>query len=172
MDSAPITAATVAMAKDAKRTEIRASSPGWIVMMDADGQHDPKDIPSLLAGLERYHMVIGARGPGSNVSMRRRLGNAILSRIASTVSEMSIPDLTTGFRAVRRESIIDFLDLLPNKFSYPTTMTLVFIKRGYFIKFLPLSTIRRRQNGRSKLAPFKDAVRFFLIIMKECFIFC
>ena len=148
------------------KTGIRNTTSQKIVMMDADRQHQPEDIPKLVSELDKYHMVIGARNKNSKVSPFRQFGNIILSWTASFFTEMNIPDLTSGFRAVRRENIVEFLDILPNKFSYPTTITLAFIKKGYFIKFLPLDEIQRRQKGRSKLSPFRDAIRFLLIILK------
>jgi glycosyltransferase involved in cell wall biosynthesis len=137
-----------------------------IVFMDADGQHDPADIPKLLAKLdEGYDLVIGARsGLSSQASIARWGANALYNRVASWMVGQKIDDLTSGFRVVHRKKFLSFLYLLPNGFSYPTTSTMAFFRAGYSVGFVPV-TVRKRE-GRSHINLWRDGLRFFLIIFK------
>ena len=143
----------------------RAARGDVIVFMDADGQHDPADIPRLLAKLdEGYDMVVGARQRGSQASVGRGLANGLYNRLASYMTNRRIEDLTSGFRAVRAERFREFLYLLPNGFSYPTTITMAFFRAGYAVAYEPIHAGRR--EGASHVQPVKDGVRFLLIIFK------
>ncbi len=136
--------------------------------MDADGQHDPADIPRLLAKLETgYEMAAGARGQGSQASLGRGLANAVYNRFASLMTGHRIDDLTSGFRAVRAEPFRRFLYyLLPNGFSYPTTITMAFFRSGYPVGYVPITAGQRRAESQSHLRPLRDGVRFLLIMFK------
>ena len=143
----------------------RAATGEVIVFMDADGQHDPADIPALLTRLdEGYDMVVGARQAGSQASLGRGIANRFYNRLASYMTGHKIEDLTSGFRAVRAEKFREFLYLLPNGFSYPTTSTMAFFRAGYSVAYEPIHAARR--IGKSHIRPLHDGLRFLLIIFK------
>ncbi|MCL5405285.1 MAG: glycosyltransferase family 2 protein [Deltaproteobacteria bacterium] len=148
------------------KTGIRHARGVCLVMLDADGQHPPEEIPALLDLLERYHMVVGARTSGSKRSLHRSLANRIYNRFASYVCGRRIDDLTSGFRAIRAGVAKEFVSLLPNTFSYPTTITLATVRSGYSLAYLPIKSPGRVAGTKSKIRLFKDGARFFLIIFK------
>ncbi len=136
-----------------------------LVFLDGDGQHDPADIPRLLAKLaEGYDMVVGARRKHSHASRGRRWANAAYNRLASLMTGQRIEDLTSGFRAVRAERFRRFLYLLPNGFSYPTTSTLAFFRSGFPVAYVPIQAAARQ--GKSHIRLLQDGARFFIIILK------
>ncbi|TWI02890.1 glycosyltransferase involved in cell wall biosynthesis [Luteimonas cucumeris] len=144
----------------------RAASGEVIVFMDADGQHDPAHIPALLAKLgEGYDMVVGARDSSGQANAGRGLANAFYNRLASWMTGMRIADLTSGFRAVRAYQFREFLHLLPNGFSYPTTSTMAFFRSAYPVAYVPIPVAKRIGNN-SHIRPIKDGIRFLLIIFK------
>ena len=143
----------------------RAARGEVLVFMDADGQHDPADIPRLLERLDQgYDMVVGARDGGSQASVGRGLANRLYNRLASWMTGHAVLDLTSGFRAARAERFREFLHLLPNGFSYPTTSTMAFFRSAYAVSYVPIHAARR--IGTSHLRPWRDGVRFLLIIFK------
>jgi glycosyltransferase involved in cell wall biosynthesis len=143
----------------------RAASGEVIVFMDGDGQHDPADIPRLVARLDQGHdMVVGARQAGSQANLGRGLANGFYNRLASYMAGHPVADLTSGFRAVRAEKFLEFLYLLPNGFSYPTTITMAFFRAGYGVAYEPIHAAKR--IGRSHIRPLRDGARFLLIIFK------
>ena len=147
------------------KTGARAAHGEIVVFMDADGQHQPGDIPALLDKLaEGYDMVVGARKSGSHAGAHRAVANDVFSRLASWMVMHPIEDLTSGFRAVRAGKFRKFLYLLPNGFSYPTTITMSFFRAGYGVAYVPIHTPRR--IGKSHIRPLRDGVRFLLIIIK------
>ena len=147
------------------KTGARQAQGDILIFLDADGQHDPADIPRLLARLtEGYDMVVGARDSRSQASLGRNLANRIYNRLASWMTDHRIADLTSGFRAVRTEKFREFLYLLPNGFSYPTTITMAFFRAGYPVAYVPIQAGRRL--GKSHIKPLQDGVRFLLIIFK------
>lgn len=136
-----------------------------LVFMDADGQHNPSDIPALLAELEKGHdMVIGSRAGNAHANIFRFGANRIYNMLASWITSHPIPDLTSGFRAVKADQFREFLHLLPNGFSYPTTITMAFFRSGYSVAYLPVDVQRR--TGMSHIRPLRDGLRFLLIIFK------
>jgi glycosyltransferase involved in cell wall biosynthesis len=147
----------------AVKTGIREARGEVVLLMDADGQHDAQEALALVAGIGGYDMLIGARS-ARDQSAFRAFGNAVFNALASWLSERPIPDLTSGFRAARRDRLLEFLHLLPNGFSYPTTSCLAFLKAGYSVGFLPVRA--RPRVGLSKIRPLRDGVRFLLIILK------
>ena len=153
----------------AVKTGIRAAQSDWIAIIDGDGQHNVDDAVRITARLGDFDLVIGARDPRTQATVGRRLGNAILNRLAAYLTERPIPDLTSGFRAARREHLLEFLHLLPNGFSTPTTTTLAFIKAGYNVAFEPISA--RQRVGESKIRLASDGAKFFLILLKVITIF-
>jgi glycosyltransferase involved in cell wall biosynthesis len=153
----------------AVKTGIRHATGACVLIVDADGQHRPADAMRLVAQLHDYDLVVGARSAESQAGAVRRLGNAVLNGIASYLTEQQIPDLTSGFRAARREQLLEFLHLLPNGFSTPTTTTLAFIKAGYSVRFEPVEA--RPRQGTSKIRLGADGVSFLLILLKVITIF-
>lgn len=147
------------------KTGARAANGEVIVFMDADGQHDPSDISRLLARMEQgYDMVVGARQVGSQASLGRGMANTFYNKLASYMTSHKIEDLTSGYRAVRAEKFREFLYLLPNGFSYPTTSTMAFFRAGYSVAYEPIHAAKR--IGKSHIRLFKDGARFLLIIFK------
>jgi len=153
----------------AVKTGIREARGRVIVMMDADGQHDPADIPRLLEHVGTHDMVVGARTKESQTSLHRDLANKVYNAFASYVCNRRIEDLTSGFRAVKAHAVRAFLYLLPNTYSYPTTLTLAVVRSGRSLKYVPVTTARR--VGRSKIKLLRDGVRFFMIILKIATLF-
>lgn len=144
----------------------RAAQGEILVFMDADGQHQPSDVAALLAGLEKGHdMVVGARVNGGQANLGRGLANAFYNRLASWMTGHRILDLTSGLRAVRAEKFREFLHLLPNGFSYPTTCTMAFFRSAYPVAYVPVD-VQRRVGTNSHIRPIRDGVRFLLIIFK------
>ena len=153
----------------AVKSGIRQASGVFILIADADGQHRPGDATRLISQLDTYDLVVGARSGRTQASLSRRLGNAVLNRIASYLTEQPIPDLTSGFRAARREHLLEFIHLLPNGFSTPTTTTLAFMRAGYSVRFEPVDAAQR--TGVSKISLGADGFNFFLILLKVITIF-
>lgn len=143
----------------------RAASGEVIVFMDADGQHDPSHIPRLLQRLEEgYDMVVGARDWSGQAGMSRGLANTFYNWLASRMTGARVRDLTSGFRVVRADKFREFLHLLPNGFSYPTTSTMAFFRSAYAVAYEPIPVAKR--IGKSHIRPIKDGIRFLLIIFK------
>jgi glycosyltransferase involved in cell wall biosynthesis len=152
------------------KTGARAATGEVIVFMDADGQHDPQDIHRLLDKIELgYDLVVGARQQGSQASVGRGIANSLYNHLATYMTEHKVEDLTSGFRAVRTEKFREFLYLLPNGFSYPTTSTMAFFRAGYSVTYVPIHAAKR--IGKSHIHPIKDGIRFFLIIFKIATLF-
>lgn len=147
------------------KTGARNAIGDVIVFIDADGQHDANDILKLIEKIEQgYDLVVGARQKGSQASMGRGIANKLYNNLATYMSEHQVEDLTSGFRAVRAEKFKEFIYLLPNGFSYPTTSTMAFFRAGYSVTYVPIHAAKR--IGKSHIHPLKDSVRFFLIIFK------
>lgn len=153
----------------AVKSGIRQAAGVFILIADADGQHRPADATRLVAQLDTYDLVVGARSGQTQASLARRLGNSALNRIASYLTEQPIPDLTSGFRAARRECLLEFIHLLPNGFSTPTTTTLAFMRAGYSVRFEPVEAAQRA--GVSKIRLGADGFNFFMILLKVITIF-
>ncbi|MDR7135119.1 glycosyltransferase involved in cell wall biosynthesis [Lysobacter niastensis] len=144
----------------------RAASGDVIVFMDADGQHDPALIHRLVDKLaEGYDMVVGARDVSGQANVGRGAANAFYNRLATWMTGHRIADLTSGFRAVRAEKFREFLHLLPNGFSYPTTSTMAFFRSAYPVAYVPIP-VTKRVGTNSHIRPFRDGIRFLLIIFK------
>jgi glycosyltransferase involved in cell wall biosynthesis len=148
----------------AVKSGIRKASGEYILIIDADGQHPPEDAQRIAARLGEFDLVIGARAASTQASAARRAGNALLNNLASYLTSRPIPDLTSGFRGARAECLREFIHLLPNGFSTPTTTTLAFIKAGYNVAFEPIHA--RQRGGHSKIRFAQDGTRFLLILLK------
>ncbi|MFO7558722.1 MAG: glycosyltransferase family 2 protein [Desulfobacterales bacterium] len=151
----------------AVKSGIRVAEGDVFVFMDGDGQHDPEDIRKLLEHIPEFDMVVGARSFLGNASLGRAIGNRLYNWLASYVAKFAIKDLTSGFRAVKAEVVRHFLFMLPNTYSYPTTLTLGVLRSGWSVKYKPIK-IEKRKTGNSKISMFRDGVRFFMIITKIC----
>jgi glycosyltransferase involved in cell wall biosynthesis len=147
----------------AVKTGLREARSEVVLLLDADGQHQPQEALRLVAGIGPYDMVIGARSRGDQSALRA-LGNTVFEALASWLTGRDIPDLTSGFRAARRDRMLEFLHLLPNGFSYPTTSCLAFLKAGYNVAFEPIHA--RRRQGESKIRVWRDGTKFVLMIFK------
>lgn len=147
------------------KTGARNATGDVIVFMDADGQHDPTDIPRLLEQMDTGHeMVVGARQTDTHASLLRRFANHFYNWLASKMTGHYIADLTSGFRVVRARHFRKFLYLLPNGFSYPTTSTMAFFRSGLPVAYVPIRAAQR--EGKSHIKLLKDGLRFFVIILK------
>jgi len=151
----------------AVKTGIRSSNSSILVFMDGDGQHAPEDVGKLLEYFPAYDLVVGARGKKSQSSLARAVANKVYNWVGSYVSKFPIADLTSGFRAIKRDVALELLDLLPNTFSYPTTMTLGVLRSGRSVTFVPINATTRKK-GQSKIRMFRDGARFFMIIVRIC----
>ena len=152
----------------AVKTGLRNASGEGVVLVDADGQHDPKDVERLCSELERYDMVIGARQKGSAVSLIRAPGKKVLFALARYLARRKIPDLNSGFRAIRKESAFRFLHFLPNGFSLSTTLTLAFMEAGLSVGFIPVKVAAR--IGKSTVGP-RDALGTLILILRTIMLF-
>lgn len=146
------------------KTGMRHASGDTIVLMDGDGQHDPAEIPAMLKHAGQYDMIVGARSRSAHANIFRLFANTLYNFLASYVTKFTIKDLTSGFRVVRQETAMRYLCLLPNTFSYPTTITLAFLRSGRSILYIPITVHPR--IGTSKIRILHDGFRFLLIIIK------
>jgi glycosyltransferase involved in cell wall biosynthesis len=153
----------------AVKTGIRQATGEFVLIVDADGQHRPEDALRITEHLGEYDLVVGAREARTQATWSRRLGNNALNRLASYLTGCAIPDLTSGFRGARRQHFREFLHLLPNGFSTPTTTTLAFIKAGYNVRFVAVHA--RSRQGQSKIRFARDGAKFFLILLKVITLF-
>ena len=148
----------------AVKTGLRHASGEHVLIVDGDGQHSPSDARLLVDRLGAFDLVVGARVASTQATVGRRAGNAALNSLATYLTGRRIPDLTSGFRAAKRTVLVEFLHLIPNGFSTPTTTTLACIKAGYSVAFVPIEA--RRRHGSSKIKFARDGAKFFLIVVK------
>lgn len=153
----------------AVKTGIRHAQGEFILLMDADGQHKPSDIPRLLEHIDRYDMVVGARTRESDTAVHRDIANFTYNSFASYVCGRKIEDLTSGFRVIKADIAKSLVYMLPNTFSYPTTMTLAVVRSGYSLKYVPI--VAPKRVGKSKIKLFRDGGRFFMILFKIATLF-
>ncbi|NWF64972.1 MAG: glycosyltransferase family 2 protein [Chloroflexi bacterium] len=150
----------------AVKTGIRNARGAILVTIDADGQHNPEDIPLLVSGIGAYDMIVGSRNRSSDTAAHRDLANMVFNSLASYVSGRKIEDLTSGFRAVKARIARQFLYLFPNKFSYPSTITLSVVRAGYSLGYESIRFAKRHKYTKSKIRPLQDGMRFLMIILK------
>lgn len=148
----------------AVKSGLRAATGTHLLIIDGDGQHRPEDAPRLLARLEEFELVVGARPPATQATVGRRVGNALLNGLASYLTTQRVTDLTSGFRGARTEHFREFQHLLPNGFSTPATTTLAFLRAGYSVAFEP--TAARPRRGTSKIRLTRDGFKFLLILLR------
>ena len=152
------------------KSGIRTATGDILVFMDADLQHNHEDIETILSYFPDYDMVVGARSAKDQTSLGRALGNKIYNWLASYVAKFKVQDLTSGFRAIKSDIAQQFLYLLPNSYSYPTTLTLAVLRTGRALKYVPIK-VKVRKAGKSNVKFYKDGIRFFMIIIKICTLF-
>ncbi len=154
----------------ALKTGILASRGSAVVITDADGTYPNERIPELVALLERHDMVVGAR-TGTNVAipLTRRPAKWVLNKLANYLSESHIPDLNSGLRAFRRQSVLDFFGILPSGFSFTTTITLAMHVNDHSVAYVPVDYHARR--GRSKIRPIQDTANFLALIVRTVLYF-
>jgi glycosyltransferase involved in cell wall biosynthesis len=148
----------------AVKNGIRRATGDFILIVDADGQHPPEEALRIVSRLGEFDLVIGARSNETQATQARRAGNGVLNWLASYLTGREIPDLTSGFRGARASGLREFLHLLPNGFSTPTTTTLAFLKAGYAVTFEPIDA--RQRTGQSKIRLARDGAKFLMIIFK------
>jgi glycosyltransferase involved in cell wall biosynthesis len=149
------------------KTGLRNAEEDIIICMDGDGQHQPEEISLLINKLnEGYDMVVGARDRSGQAGVHRSFANGFYNWFATWMVGHKVEDLTSGFRAVRRHKFLEFISLLPNKFSYPTTITMSFFRAGYSVAYMPINVQRRLAGTQSHVRIWKDGIRFLLIIFK------
>jgi glycosyltransferase involved in cell wall biosynthesis len=153
----------------AVKTGVRQATGEYILILDADGQHRVEDAMTVVSRLGEYDLVVGARDPSTHATLLRRIGNAGLNWVATYLTGREIPDLTSGLRGARRDCLREFLHLLPNGFSTPTTTTLAFVKAGYNVTFVPAAAAAR--VGSSKIRMRRDGLKFLLILVRVITIF-
>jgi len=151
----------------AVKTGIRLAQGQYLVLMDGDGQHDPQDIEAMLECLSEFDMIVGERTLKGHASWLRAFGNSLYNKLASYVAKFKIKDLTSGFRAIKTDIAREFLYLLPNTYSYPTTLTLGILRTGRSVKYIPAS-VGPRKKGKSNIHILKDGFNFIMVIIKIC----
>lgn len=152
------------------KSGIRIATGDILVFMDGDGQHNPADIQRLLNLFPDYDMVVGARSLQGQASLGRAIGNKLFNLLASYVAKFPVQDLTSGFRAIKANIARSFIHLLPNSYSYPTTLTLAILRTGRTLKYISIDAKMRKQ-GKSQIKILKDGVKFFMIIVRICTIY-
>lgn len=153
----------------ALKTGVKNAKGNIVLFIDADVQQNADDIPKLLGPMTEYDMVVGTRTKGSKIPLLRRLGKFILSALANYLAGQKIPDLNSGFRAIKKEIVMKYMGILPNTFSFTTTITLATIKEGYNLKYVPIETGER--VGSSKIKLFRDGSRFIMLILRTVALF-
>lgn len=149
------------------KTGLRVAKGDVLVCMDADGQHLPVDIQKLLDKLNAgFDMAVGSRNKKGQANIHRGVANSFYNRFASWMVGHRVEDLTSGFRAVKTKKFREFLTLLPNKFSYPTTITMSFFRAGYSVGYVPIDVQQRLVGTQSHVRIWQDGIRFLLIIFK------
>jgi glycosyltransferase involved in cell wall biosynthesis len=151
----------------AVKTGIRMAKGDILVFLDGDGQHKPEDIGRMLELFPEYDMVVGERTRGGQASFNRAIGNQVYNWLATYVTKFLVKDLTSGFRAIKADIAKSYIYMLPNTYSYPTTITLGVLRDGRSVKYLPIET-QKRKSGKSSISLVKDGVRFLMIIIKIC----
>ncbi|MDI6784773.1 MAG: glycosyltransferase family 2 protein [bacterium] len=143
------------------KTGVSHSQSDWILILDADGTYPAEFIPELLNYIDQYDMVVGAR---KTIPVSRRCAKWILANLANYLAQTKIPDLNSGLRICRKELIYKYWSILPNGFSFTTTITLALLCNGYFVKYIPIEY--RHRIGQSKIQPIKHTWDFFILILR------
>jgi glycosyltransferase involved in cell wall biosynthesis len=154
----------------ALKTGIRASRYSHVAILDADGTYEERDLPKLMAYMEAYDMVVGARtGKGAKIPLIRRPAKWILNKLANYLTDTRIPDLNSGFRIFDKGVARKFFNILPSSFSFTSTLTMALLTSGYSVKYIESGYKKRK--GRSKIRPIHDTVNFFSLIIRTALYF-
>ena len=151
----------------ALKTGIRRSQSDYICITDADGTYPNDRIPDLIEQIssKELDMVVGARiGPNVEYSKIRSIPKMILVPWVSFLCGTEVPDMNSGLRIFRRDRSLDFLKLLPDGFSFTTTITICLLRNRYAVEFTPISYARR--IGKSHIKPIQDTLRFTQLILR------
>jgi glycosyltransferase involved in cell wall biosynthesis len=152
------------------KTGVRKAKADIVLIMDADGQHNPDDIQNLMSFMDEYDMVVGARQKGSHFTLGRRPWKMLLGAVANYLAERNIPDLNSGFRAIKKQRVLEFMHILPNGFSFSTTITLALLKAGYDVKYTAIRTLER-EGRRSSVNFARDGARTIMLIIRTIVLF-
>lgn len=131
------------------KTGIINSKNDIIAFVDADAQHNPEDLTLMSEYIDEHDMIIGARNPGAHSPLWRKPGKMLINMLANYLAGYKIPDLNCGLRLVKKKSIMPYLKILPDRFSFSTTSTIFFIKDGLRVKFIPINA--KKRIGKSSL---------------------
>lgn len=154
----------------ALKTGIDAARYSWILITDADGTYPNVHIPEVLAERDSYDMIVGARiGEKTHIPLIRRPPKWVLRKLAEILSQQAIPDLNSGFRLMRRDVVRRFYNILPNGFSFTTTITLAMFSAGFRVKYIPINYNKR--EGKSKIRPIYDTLNFTKLIIRTTMYF-
>lgn len=152
------------------KTGINRAKYPWILITDADGTYPNEHIPDVLEEREYYDMIVGARtGENTNIPLIRRPPKWVLRKLASVLSQRNIPDLNSGFRLMRKSVVTRFFNILPNGFSFTTTITLAMFSTGHQVKYTPINYLKR--EGKSKIRPIADTINFLKLIIRTIMYF-
>lgn len=154
----------------ALKTGARTAKSDLILIMDSDGQHNPEEIESLMEYASDYDMVVGARRRDSQLPLSRRPWKRLLGSVANYLARRDIPDLNSGFRVIRKSRLMEFMHILPNGFSFSTTITLALLKAGYDVKYVPIKTLRR-EGRKSNVSFLRDGTRTIMLIIRTIVLF-
>lgn len=154
----------------ALKTGIRHARYNTLVISDADGTYPVQDIPGLLTSLAKNEMAVGARGNNdANIPVVRRPAKWLLNKLANYLTNTKIPDLNSGLRAMKKDVVMKFIHLLPDGFSFTTTITLAMLTNNYTVEFIPIEYHTR--SGRSKIRPVRDTLNFLQLIIRTVLYF-
>jgi glycosyltransferase involved in cell wall biosynthesis len=154
----------------ALKTGARAAKSDLVMIMDSDGQHNPKEISSLLEHSADYDMVVGARRRDSQFPLARRPGKKLMASVANYLARKEIPDLNSGFRVIKKRRLMEFMHILPNSFSFSTTITLAMLKAGYDVKYVPIKSLKR-EGRKSNVSFLRDGGSAILLIVRTIVLF-
>ncbi len=150
------------------KTGIRNSKSKYVLIMDGDDQHYPDDILRIFEKAKDYEMVVGAR---TNItSFLRSPAKLILSFFANYLAGRKIPDLNSGFRIMKKDFVMNYMHILPNKFSFTTTITLCAVDGGHSFCYMPIK-VKKRNTGKSTIHPVKDTTNFLLLLIRMTMLF-
>ena len=152
------------------KTGVRHAKYNTLVISDADGTYPVNDIPKLIAQLQKSDMVVGSRHIyGSNIPLSRRPAKWMLNKLANYLTGIKIPDLNSGLRVMKKDIVLKYFHLLPDGFSFTTTITLAMLTNNYDVEFVPIEY--KIRSGRSKIRPIRDTMNFIQLILRTVLYF-
>lgn len=152
------------------KTGMRHAKYNTLVISDADGTYPVNDIPKLIAQLSKSDMVVGARhSNSSNIPLSRRPAKWMLNKLANYLTGTKIPDLNSGLRVMKKDIVMNYVHLLPDGFSFTTTITLAMLTNNYRVEFVPIEY--KIRSGKSKIRPIRDTMNFIQLIIRTVLYF-